>query len=115
MPGLKLILEVTFDRFGITHYDDKLVGLNLDGGSINLDKHNGLNVLVQDEAPWVEVVHCLNHQLELAIKDTFIESTISLNTNKMLLKLYWLYQKSPKKLTQLKYLSEAFEKSIPKD
>ena len=29
-------------------------------------------------------------------------------------KLYWLYQKSPKRLTQLKELSEAFEKSIPK-
>ena len=32
----------------------------------------------------------------------------------MLSKLYWLYQKSPKRLTQLKELSEAFETSIPK-
>ena len=32
----------------------------------------------------------------------------------MLSKLHWLYQKGPKRLTQLKELSEAFEKSIPK-
>ena len=32
----------------------------------------------------------------------------------MLSKLYWLYQESPKRLTQLKELSEAVEKLIPK-
>ena len=79
-----------------------------------MGKHNGLNVLVRDEAPSVEVVHCFNHRLELAIKDAFTESTFYSNINEMLSKLYWLYQKSPKRLTQLKELSEAFEKSIPK-
>ena len=34
--------------------------------------------------------------------------------NEMLSKLYWLYQKSPNRLTQLKELSKAFEKSISK-
>ena len=32
----------------------------------------------------------------------------------MLSKLYWLYQKSPKRVTHLKELSKAFEKLIPK-
>ena len=108
-PGLKSILEVTFNRFGITRYYNKLVGLNLDGMSINMGKHNGLNALVRDEVPWDEVVHCFNHWLELAIKDMFIESTFYSNIDEMLSKLYWLYQKSPKRLTQLKELSEAFK------
>ena len=98
--GLKSTLEVAFDCFGITPCYDKLVGLNLDGASINMGKHNGLNVLVQDEAPWVVVVHCFNHWLELAIKDAFIESTFYLNIDEILSKLYWLYQKSPKRLTE---------------
>ena len=38
---------------GITHYYNILVGLNLDGASSNMGKHNGLNVLVRDKAPWV--------------------------------------------------------------
>ena len=31
----------------------------------------------------------------------------------MLSKLYWFYQKSPKRLTHLKELTEAFKESIP--
>ena len=54
-PGLKSTLEVAFNCFGITCYYDKLVGLNLDGASVNMGKHNGVNVLVRDEAPWVEI------------------------------------------------------------
>ena len=76
--------------------------------------NTGLNVLVRNEAPWVEVVHCFNHRLELAIKDAFNESAFYSNIDEMLSKLYWLYQKSPKRLTELKELSEVFEKSIPK-
>ena len=79
-----------------------------------MGKHNGLNVLVRDKAPWVEVVHCFNHRVELAIKDAFIESMFHSNINEMLSKLCWLYQKSPKRLIQLKESSEAFEKLIPK-
>ena len=101
-PGLKSTLEIAFNCFGIIHYYNKLVGFNLARASMNMGKHNGLNVLVQYEAPWVEVVHCFNHRQELAKKDTIIESTFYLNINEMLSKLYWLYQKSPKRLTQLK-------------
>ena len=53
--GLKSILEITFNRFGIIRYYNKLVGLNLDGASINMGKHNGLNVLLRDEAPWLRL------------------------------------------------------------
>ena len=60
-PGRKSTQGVAFNHFGIIHYYNKLVGLNLDGASVNMGKHNGLNVLVRDEAPWVEVVHCFNH------------------------------------------------------
>ena len=109
----KSTLGIAFNCFGITHYCNKLVGLNLYRARVRMGKRNGLNVLVQDEAPWVEVVHCFNHQLELAIKDVFIESPFYSNINEVLSDLYWLYQKSPKRLTQLKELNEAFGKVIP--
>ena len=44
--GLKATLETAFNRFGITHYYDRLVGLNLEGASVNMGKHSGLIVLV---------------------------------------------------------------------
>ena len=55
-------------------YYNKLVGLNLVRVIVNIGKHNGLNVLVQDEGPWFEVVHYFNDLIELAIKDAFNES-----------------------------------------
>ena len=41
---LKSILEVAFNRFGITRYYGKLVGLNLDGAGVN--KLPGLKVSI---------------------------------------------------------------------
>ena len=75
---------------------------------------NGPGKLVRDEAPWVEIVHCFNHKLELVIKDAFATTIFYHNIDEMLTKLYYLYQKSPKRLQQLRELNDAYEKSIPK-
>ena len=74
---------------------------------------NGLGKLITDEAPWVKIVHCFNHRLELAIKDTFTTTTFYRNIDEMLTKLY-LYQKSPERLQQLRELNDAYKKSILK-
>ena len=111
--GLEEFLENAFLRFGFKNYYDKLVGLNLDGASVNMGRMNGLGKLVRDEAPWVEIVHFFNHRLELAIKDAFTTAKFYHNIDEMLTKLYYLYQKSPKRLQQLRELDDAYEKSIP--
>ena len=100
--GLKETLEKAFLRFGFKNYYDKLVGLNLDGARVKMSmgRMNGLGKLIRDEAPWVEIVYCFNHRLELAIKDAFTTTTIYHNVDEMLTKLYYLYQKSPKRLQQ---------------
>ena len=64
-------------RFGFKNYYDKLVGLNLDGASVNMGRMNGLGKLVRDEAPWFDIVHCFNHRLELAIKVVFTTTTFT--------------------------------------
>ena len=94
--GLKETLEKAFLQFGFKNCYDKLVGLNFDGASINMDRMNGLGKLVRDEAPWVKIVHFFNHRLELAIKDAFTTAKFYHNIDEMLTKLYYLYQKSPK-------------------
>ena len=69
-----------------------------------MGRMNGLGKLVRDEAPWVKIVYCFNHRLELAIKDAFTTTTFYHNIDEMLTKLYYLYQKSPKRLQQLRNL-----------
>ena len=61
-----------------------------------MGRMNGPGKLVRDEAPWVEIVHCFNHKLELVIKDAFATTIFYRNIDEMLTKLYYLYQKSPK-------------------
>ena len=112
--GLKETLEKAFSQFGFKKYNDKLVGLNLDGASLNTGRMNGLGKLVRDEALWVKIVHCFNHRLELAIKDAFTITTFYHNIDEILTKLYYLYQRSPKRLQQLRELNDAYEKPIPK-
>ena len=111
---LKETIEKAFLRFGLKNYYNKLVELNLHGASANMGRMNGLEKLVRDEAPWVKIVHCFNHRLEFAIKDAFIATTFYHNIDEMLTKLYYLYQKSPKRLQQLRELNDAYKKSIPK-
>ena len=94
-------------------FSKKIKGLNVDGASVNTGVHNGVGVLMQADWPWLQVIHCFNHCFELAIKDAF--KNINFNEiDEMLMKFYYLYQKSPKRLRELKRIAEAWEKSVPK-
>ena len=110
--GLHDAIKTAFERFGIKNFEKSIVGLNCDGANVNMGINNGLGKLVKDSAPWLKLVHCFNHRIELALKDAF-EKTFSKIEN-MLTKLYYLYQKSPKRYRELKELSEAYEKTITK-
>ena len=59
------------------------------------------------------MIHCFNHQVELALKDAF-KTTAFEDIDTMLCKLSYLYQKSATHLCELRALSEAYDKTIPK-
>mgnify|MGYP002804370980 CR=1 FL=1 len=63
--------------------------------------------------PWLTVVHCFNHRFELAIKDAF-SGTFFDEIDTFLVKLFYLYNKSSKRLRELRDFCEIYEKSIPK-
>ena len=73
----------------------------------------GLGKIVKDSAPWLQIVNCFNRCIELALKDTFDTSPFG-DIDTMLMKLCYLYEKSPKRCRELKELSEAYAHSIPK-
>ena len=47
---------------------DKLVGINVDGASVNLGKHKDVGTVLKVKSPWIQVIHCFNHHVELALK-----------------------------------------------
>ncbi|XP_057291390.1 zinc finger protein 862-like [Hydractinia symbiolongicarpus] len=113
-PGILEAIDSAFQRIGILNFNQRLVGFNADGASVNMGRKKGVGALIKETAPWVEVVHCFNHRIELAIKDAFNTVKAFHDVDELLLKLYYLYQKSPKRLQGLRNFSEAFDETIPK-
>ena len=77
----------------------KLVGIGTDGTAAIIAGAS-LKGLVEDELPWIFWMWCLAHRLELAIKDT-LKGTSFDQIDEMLLRLYYIYERSPKKCWQL--------------
>lgn len=60
---------------------------------------------LQKELPWLHWIACYTHRLELACKDAF-SSQLFKDIVEMLLRLYYLYSKSPKKSRELAEIVE---------
>ena len=73
-----------------------LVGGGTDAASVNVGVHSGMKVKMQDTLP---------HRLELACKDAF-KSLLFAAISEMLIRLLYLYKKSPKKTQELAAIGE---------
>ena len=89
----------------------KLVGFGSDGASVNAGKKEGVKSLIQHENPWITFGWCITYQLELALKDS-LKGTDFDDIDDLILKMYYLYKGSPKKLCQLKELVEIYSDSF---
>lgn len=89
-----------------------LVGCGTDGASVNVSDQNGMRGKLQATLPWLYWAWCYAHWLELACKNAF-SSCLFHDIDDMLLRLYYLYEKSPKKCRELSDLvndlKEVFE------
>ena len=77
-----------------------LVGGGTDGGSVNVAQHGRMKGKLQHALPWLMWSWCYAHRLELVCKGAFT-STLFKDIEEMLLRLYYLYHKSPKKCRDL--------------
>ena len=91
-----------------------LICVCADGASVNMGAKKGLVALLRnDEMPWLIGMHCLNHRLELAAKNAFEDTYLNEITD-MLLSTYYVYEKSPKRLRELRALGEIMEEVVTK-
>ena len=72
----------------------KLVGIGIDGAIANI-VGAGFKRLVEKELLWIFWMWCMAHTLKLVVKDAFKKSLFDL-VDEMLLRLYVLYENSPK-------------------
>ena len=87
------------------------VGLGGDGCSTNQGEKEGVKAILQKEYPWFLFVCCIAHRLELALKDAF-NNTYFKEVDDCLLRLYYLYEKSPKRLRGLQDLCNIYKESL---
>ena len=78
---------------------------------MNIGGQNGLKGQIQRALPWVFWCWCYAHRLELACKDAFSSSLFS-SVQEMLLRLYYLYEKSPKKYQELECISKDLQQAF---
>ena len=95
----------SFTSLGITKFKSKLVGFGADGASLNRGNKEGIIAMLSEEMPWIIFNWCLSHRLELAVKEALAGTMFDV-IDEMLLRIYYLYKKSPKKLSELSSLKE---------
>ena len=74
---------------------------------VNCGKKEGMETILQNECEWMIFGWCVAHCLEPALKDSLGKTTFS--GDKLILSMYFLYKKSPKKLQQLRELVNVYE------
>ena len=79
----------------------KLVGLNLDGASVNMGIKNGVQRLMKDILPQILVNHCINHNLELAVLDLKKSEEHLQNFETTVKNIFNFYHWSPKRRREL--------------
>ena len=102
------------DRVSVLGVQGKpiVVGGGTDGATVNIGQHRGMKGTMQEALPWLFWTWCYSHRLELACKDA-LSSRLFKDIDEMLLRLYLIYAKSPKKSRELSDLvsdlKEVFE------
>ena len=98
--GVVNAITGTFESLGITNHNNKLIGFGADGASVNRGNKNGVKEKLREIMPWLIFNWCFSHRLELAIEEA-LKGTGFGDVDEMRLGLYYLYDKSPKKLSEL--------------
>ena len=100
--GIKHGIDQCFQDVGLDHYAEKLIGFCADRANVNKGCKTGVVAELNDLScsPSLVFIWCLSHWLELAIKQS-LEDTKFKAIDEMLLQIYLLNEKSPRKMSQL--------------
>ncbi len=83
-----------------------LVGCGTDGAAVNVSDQNGMRGKLHASLPWWFWAWYYAHRLELASKDAFSSHLFFKDIDELLLRLYYLYEKSPQRCRELSDLMD---------
>lgn len=110
--ALKSGIDHIFSKDGTvpcSNYTTKMVGATSDGASVNTGHKGGLMVKLQnDSRPWLIKIHCVNHKVELAVKEAFSNSEFA-KIDKLYLGIFNLLKNSGALKTEVRSASEVLD------
>ncbi|KAJ8018578.1 hypothetical protein HOLleu_43348 [Holothuria leucospilota] len=84
-------------KIGMAQYTNALVSATADGASVNTGIYNGLLVRMRKaERPWLVMIHCVSHRLELAVKDTLMKEKTFEQVKDLMITIYYVMKNSGK-------------------
>nr|XP_047137620.1 zinc finger protein 862-like [Hydra vulgaris] len=103
--SLKLALDSVFITNNVTlakipfstvQYRTKLISATADGANVNMSIYNGALTQLKATRPWLVNIHCVNHRLELAIKDAMNQFKEFSSCDNLYTTLFYLLKNSSK-------------------
>lgn len=107
---LKESIESGFKSIGIKEVPStkRLIGFTSDGASVNRGDKHSVKTILRENREWLIFTWCVAHRLELALSDA-LSGTVFDDIDEMILRIYYLYQKAPKKLQELREMFDVFK------
>ena len=83
-----------------------------DGTAINFGSHTGVLTCIMADVPWLVRICCVAHCLQLAVKDAY--KGTNFEEIDLIMQMYYTFQRSAKKLKELKATGDILQKHILK-
>lgn len=99
---------------GVNDWKNALVSVGSDGAAVYTGVRNGVVAKLKQSIPWLLGIHCIAHNLELAILDGIKDEALLSSLKDMLQSIYKHYHYSPKALRELKELADIMGEKIQK-
>ena len=107
--GIVKAIKSSFSIHDLHHLLQKMVFIASDEASVNSGAKGEIAAKFreEEELSWLSFIWCLSHRLELAISDSLHKHLLSVKQR--LCNLFYLYEKSSKKLRELRLLHKTLK------
>ena len=103
------VIERIFFSRGLIEWKDKMVGFGDDGASVMLGRKGGVESLLIEDVPHMIEIHCVAHRLHAICDHPYISEF-----DNDLKKIFNFYNKSPKRLGELRDVASLLEDNVRK-
>ncbi|XP_032997999.1 zinc finger protein 862-like [Lacerta agilis] len=108
---VKSTIESVLDEY-VPDWKSKLTAISFNGASVDTGGASGVAKLFQDSCPGLVAVHCVAHQLELAIGDALKSVKFAGLAEDVVKGIYTFYHGNPKRTKELKEIGEVLNEKV---